>query len=638
MQVAEMRVEETQRAKSKLLAILLVLVMAAVLYMALPAKAYALGDSTDGIIDLEDLTGDIMSHTPYWFYAQTGNTLAISSDVEIIGTVFGVSDGLTIIMDSYSYVTWKASYDATSTFDGELITLYGTGSFEVSSGSMSTYASDATTIYFDMGDTLYITGGLVNSVAGTAIETATGTDLVISDGTVVTETGVAVRCAASVNVSGGSVAAIGVGGKAIVASTVNLTGGTVSTFDGITIEAYRINAVSGSGGSAMVSNSGSTDPAILLKGLNNALRVSGMSLIVDGDVELTETTSSNIEVDSAGSLIVYGDITAAYDGVNAATGANVVVYGDIDAALNGVNATDPSTTVTVEGNINAIGGYGIVAEDDASVEAYGDITAGDVAVWATSGAKVNVGTDTVPISITAGTEGIHAEVSGTIVNLYGDIDAGINGIQAENGASVEATGEIMAVQDGISALGTGTTVTVVGDIDADLNGIETKNSATVKLTGNINAGMAGVYADSATAEVVGNITSAMNGIFATNSSIVNLEGDITVSGPSAEAGVFSMEGAEVTVDGTITAPQYIAFYVSGTGTYYVGDTDYDLASSKPGFLEYTGGDPLSWVWVRGTPTALPRAGDNAAIWALTIVSLLSLMGTVLVTMRRRVLY
>ena len=599
MLTAEMQVTDAQRTKSKIVSLLLTLAMAVVLSVCLSAKAYAASSETS--IDIADLTADITTFTNWNYSHAYPRTLTIYQNVNIfdVATATVGDDTLIILLDNSSAtpnVTWTADYIADSTFGTDLIKLEGEGSFTVTGGTISTENSSATTIMINSSDvSTYIAGGIVSSGAGFAIDCSVAlVTLELSGGTVRTATGRALSLP-YVHMAGGTVEATGTGGEAFVGYEFSIAGGIVRATTGHAIHANYVHV--GYGFQVTVSNSG-PDPAILLEGTGSALEVSGGEIVVTGDVELTNS-SSWIEVHS--------------------------------------NISNTPGSLFVNGNVNAAD-WGFKVYEDSSLSIDGNINTASSAIEASDGAVVTVGTSTVPASITAGDRGIVANGSGSTVVVFGDIDAQGFVIQAENGANVEANGDITSPITGVYASDPGTTVTVNGKIDTGHIGIEAHDSATVTATGNIKSGSHGIHALSfSTVKLTGNIIAdSQFGILATGSSVVDLLGNITVSGPLAEAGAASVDSAKVTIDGTITAPNYLAFYNPTTSQfYYVTALDYDASSSKPGFLQYTGGNPLSWIWVRGDASALPRAGDNVGIWVLAIVTLLSLAGTTLMLTRRR---
>jgi len=327
-----------------------------------------------------------------------------------------------------------------------------------------------------------------------------------------------------------------------------------------------------------------------------------------------------VDAEANTTVTVTGDIDAYIDGVHARGGAKVTVTGDITAQMDdGVDAHGTGTEVTVNGTIEAV--YGI---------------------YAGQGAKVTVNSD-----ITAETEGVLAHYDGTEITVNGNIVSENDGVDASGGAKVTVNGNITA--DGLGVYAESATVTVNGNIEAGDAGVAAFDDGTeVVINGSIVSGDTGVYADTETGNlsvtVNGSITAGHVGVAAVGEVVVFVGGNIDVTGPDDPAfpvcGVFVAEGAKVTVEGTITAPNYIAFYNPAEDDfYYLTAAQNTSPSGLPNYLQYDDEgayDMLgSYVWVKDPRTLTPGTGDGTTLWLLFGALLVAALGTGLVLAYRR---
>ena len=398
-----------------------------------------------------------------------------------------------------------------------------------------------------------------------------------------------------------------------------------------------------------------------------------------------------------GSLDVTADIVSTNDvGVYAQDSSLVKITGNVTSQSGyGVETRHAGTTVTVIGNVHALGGndYGVkantgttvnvtgtVAADDsdgvyasgvgATVSVTNGVTASRTGVYAEDGATVEVGGN-----ISAGWNGVFADGAGTLVKIAGSIKAPEHGVYAVDSATVRVTGggivtitncgiyadsaatvevdaDIAADNCGVIAYGEGTTVTVVGTLSGSCeDGVFASSGAVVTLTGDILASKDGIHAAPGSKVTLnGNITCLASedlaynfgGILVSTESTVTVSGDITVSGAggcgvnawgtgvalvggniTAEGlgaiGVCVEESAQVTVEGIISAPLYIGnrlwidehYELAGILT----QTDNDELSSKDGYRQYRlasfyGNDAFAYVWVKDSVDEGDKDGNN----------------------------
>jgi hypothetical protein len=372
-----------------------------------------------------------------------------------------------------------------------------------------------------------------------------------------------------------------------------------------------------------------SDPGISI-GVNAS---DGASVTVNGPISTSGVGVYAFSDTDPVMVTVNSTISAASIGISARSyggSLDIVVNGDITALGFGVyaEATEGPVSVTVKGDIYA-DGYGIDAfniNGAVTVSLTGNIYASDYGVNAhDEGTLVEV-----TGNITADKVGLYARES-SVVKLIGDIVAGDYAVDAENAAKVTIQGSIIYEKCGIEALGEDTLVTMTGNLTDSADQLEMDfwggaiyagESAKVVLNGNITThdeNSTGVQTfDNATVIVNGSITtSGVNavGVYAASGregdvggSEVTINGNIT-STDAIGVGVFSAYGSKVTVNGTITAPRYVVLLdttvPSGSGEIDHSITSNDATSSISGYLQYSGGDPLSWVWVRAEDEIVP---------------------------------
>ena len=327
--------------------------------------------------------------------------------------------------------------------------------------------------------------------------------------------------------------------------------------------------------------------------------ISGTEASFTGDVTAGDNMYT-IKVDGDGYTIsVTGDVdTGTAGGVIAKGESDVSVTGDITGASYGISAS--KATVTVEGEVTATSGTGVVTnpgatvtinnEGDTAVEAFkkganvisstvtitGDIVVDNTTNKSGSGVAVygdlDKGSSELEVTgnITANSSGVSAYGAST-VTVEGDITVTGNFTGISDGVTtgnmpgytgtptVSVTGDINATRYGVSTIVNGSTITVVGDItttgDGDGNswGVKASGNSTVSVTGDISAKYYGIEATASTVTVEGDITAEGNsdgigyGVFAKEESTVSVTGDIDAE----TIGVYAT-GSTVTVDGDVT--------------------------------------------------------------------------------------
>ena len=266
--------------------------------------------------------------------------------------------------------------------------------------------------------------------------------------------------------------------------------------------------------------------------------------------------NANVQADGnviagAEEKIVYPDGTTEtkYEGsaVNATGKATVEIDGDAISLNDGISAkdttkTDPETyeeilvpnqaAVTVNGNVTAENGQGIIAEGRADIKVGGNVESEDDAVNAGDGEKY--------VEASVAVEGNVTSASGYGVTACGD-----------------------------------SAVTVGGDVSAYYDGVWAGDNADVKISGNIAAGHGDRPEDD---EREGNFSPASgSGIWAANKATVLVDGNVSskddavyacdVWDDDPETGEYELEnnGTKIAVTGDVTSEYGDGVCVEGTG-------------------------------------------------------------------------
>ena len=315
------------------------------------------------------------------------------------------------------------------------------------------------------------------------------------------------------------------------------------------------------------------------------------NLSIQGGATLNITGSGTLKVvrQGFGSAINVKESTLINTGavINASAfgGASVLSVNNGTAELTGL-FTDQ----------NAPFSYSILASGGAKVTVNGNISS---SIYADSGAKVTVNGNI--------TNSIYVDGVGTVVTVNGDIS---DYIVSYWGGTVIVNGNI-TVENRYGVSAWGGTVTVNGNITSE--------------------NCYGVSAWGGTVTVNGNITGENGyGVLASGNGMVTVNGNITFTGPEC-VGVFLRFGGEnnnnVTVNGTITASEYITYSVLGQGITVLTADQYDAIIERDDntYRQYT--SSVGSVYVRRLdpwqpPDANNRFSDvpNAPNWQNAAVS------------------
>lgn len=316
------------------------------------------------------------------------------------------------------------------------------------------------------------------------------------------------------------------------------------------------------------------------------------------NVNIIANNNAGIYADYSCIIVINGNVSGT-NGIYASTDNNITVTGTATATGTGENHA-----VHLSGTNNTVYvGSAIVSSGNGS------------GVYNSSG-TVTVGSESAPGKVDGKGSGIRTN---STVTVYGDVTGVSRGINASDGSTITVHGDVTST--GINGSGYGvygffntTDITEKIIIDGDVigpNGIDIHgDQSEVSVTGNVTArgtdndDNIGVRASYAKVFVGGNVNAS----------------DCT--------GAYSAQASQITIDGTISATNYIK--VKYGDLKAKGDND--AASTKPGYLQYSSQD--AFVWVKGEQTQLPTITGTVAITGeaklgetLTAVPTLSNSGT-----------
>ncbi|MCL2137446.1 MAG: hypothetical protein FWH40_08040 [Coriobacteriia bacterium] len=399
--------------------------------------------------------------------------------------------------------------------------------------------------------------------------------------------------------------------------------------------------------------------------------LSAKFILADGGSEAAITADTinvqqSIDASDNSVVTIVADINASESAVIASGDSEVSVVGNIIAGSDGVNAAN-GAEISIQGSITAEN-VGVVAGTGGSVTVTGDITAGSSGVYATSD-DGDAPTVTVVGNIQSDFFGVDA-ISGAMVFVTGDIDAVYIGVYADSAAFVDVTGNINSSYSGVVTYDLGTQVNLSGNIvividpsmlEGDLrqqaavyaqSGAVVFMDGNISVTGDIGTGIwvfgEGLVEINGNIDVVGDKAYGVlgtGGPDTNGSAVINVNGDIKAVG-SGSVGVLSAYEARVTVEKTITAEKYIVLVDVTQGNvdewmeFVYTAENYDPTTQKAGYRQYSGVEPVSYVWVRytpeeGTTITTPATGDSLGAIAVSVSSLITIVGTATLVERRR---
>ena len=381
--------------------------------------------------------------------------------------------------------------------------------------------------------------------------------------------------------------------------------------------------------------------------------ISGTEASFTGDVTAGDNMYT-IKVDGDGYTIsVTGDVdTGTTGGVLAKGESDVSVTGDITGASYGISAS--KATVTVEGEVTATSGTGVVTnpgatvtinnEGDTAVEAFkiganvisstvtitGDIVVDNTTNKSGSGVAVygrDGGSSELKVTgnITANSSGVSAYGASTVtvegnITVTGNFNGISDGVTTGNTSrytgtpTVSVTGDINATRYGVSTTVNGSTITVDGDITTTGDnswGVKASGNSTVSVTGDISAKYYGIEATGSTVAVEGDITAEGNsdgigyGVFAKEESTVSVTGDIDAE----SIGVYAT-GSTVTVDGDVTGKTLgVMAMMEGTEITVRGD----VSGGKTGMSVLVSAEVTVGGDVTGGEYGIDAAADSTVI-------------------------
>ena len=255
---------------------------------------------------------------------------------------------------------------------------------------------------------------------------------------------------------------------------------------------------------------------------------------IAGDIIAWDPGKSAVEVAGENAVLtVGGDSNVS---VRASDGATVDIQGD----ANGLQASTGSTVVA-HGNSDA---GALASGKDAYIEVGGDVSGTAVA---TTGGEVVIQGDLTGNSMGA----IHAYVGeGGTVQVTGNVSSDstfMPSIYAMDGSNVTVDGDLSGENaDALYASGDGTDISIKGDIEAGKNGIVAEDGATVTVG-------TGAESDTGDTGTKSTITAGDTAISATNGSDIDVQGNATAGniGIQVTIGSSDDEKSNIIVNGVV---------------------------------------------------------------------------------------
>ena len=283
-------------------------------------------------------------------------------------------------------------------------------------------------------------------------------------------------------------------------------------------------------------------------------------------VSITSTQNAGISADTNCNILINGNVTGATAGIYASSDNSIIVGGTVTAAGNvdnhAVYLNYPDNTVSV--------GSAIVSSGTGAGVYIG--TSG-------SGGSVTVGSETKPGQVVGKGHGIWARNPSTIT-VYGNVVGGSRGLNVENKCQIKIYGDVTST---------------ASDQYGVYSSVNSDEASNIVIEGNV-AGFNGVYihGDQSEVTVTGNVRASGNDrddTFGVRASYAKAQvgGNIIAANCT---GAYSAEESQITIDGTITAANYITVKYDNKA---VGD--HDAASTKAGYLQYSSYQN-TYVWVK----------------------------------------
>ncbi|MDD3349387.1 MAG: S-layer homology domain-containing protein [Eubacteriales bacterium] len=231
------------------------------------------------------------------------------------------------------------------------------------------------------------------------------------------------------------------------------------------------------------------------------------------------------------------------------------------------------------------------------------------------------------LNVVSSVEGVHAlnVYNGGCVFLSGEGTLNVTGPARGYGVTV-ASNSVLSQVTVSSATAQGVegkaahaynkaNLTVLGDVTATgirSFGLHAQAGAVIEVGGNVYAGNQGVCVSDATARVTGNVTANGNDLLDNPEGIgVNVYDGVAEIGGSVNAnrvGAMMRAGGSITVEGTVTAPDYIQFNDDAAITV----NDYVSTTTKAGYRTYNTG--TNTVWIKDGNTVTVQNGTGGGIY------------------------
>lgn len=308
-------------------------------------------------------------------------------------------------------------------------------------------------------------------------------------------------------------------------------------------------------------------------------------------ININSTNGAGVYADTSCTIAINGNVSGLF-GVYASNNNVITVTGTVTAV--GSNANHHAVMINYPDNTVSVGSA-IVSSGLGSGVCFGDSGSG----------AVIVGSQTTPGQVIGKGCGIWTRMNPATVTVYGNVKGTSKGIFASDKSNITVHGDVTSTGSAGSEYGVygftnsdASSIIIEGDVTGP-NGVcihgaqsEVRVTGDVTATGTDNDDNTGVRASYARLFVTGNVTAANC------------------------TGAYSAESSEITVDGTISAVNYIKVKYNNKA---IGDNDTD--STKSGYLQYSSIDAYVWVKEASSDTTAPTIPANLRMTGRTSSSI-----------------
>jgi hypothetical protein len=280
-----------------------------------------------------------------------------------------------------------------------------------------------------------------------------------------------------------------------------------------------------------------------------------------------------------------------------------------------------SITIDTNGFELSVGSYFL---HDSYGNDFGEARYCTFGIWVINGGRLNL-IDSSPQQTgqlnATGYYPVYVGGTDSMVTVSNVVGVGGRWVLARDGGSITVTGGITGSAAVAAKAESGSSITVMGNVSANAATalLATGSDSSIEVYGDVtsisSAGSSGSVVNAtedASIKVHGNVSSdTSSGVLAEGANTtVEIKGNLSVA---QGTGVQAVGGATVSIDGTLTASDYIKLGTSPDNTTSYPKESGTASQSKPGYYEYT--DNANYVYVKsdgsitGDRVGAPGSGD-----------------------------